>query len=117
MPDDYGLTGEKTMREYENLDLFSRGKLPQRSYYIPTGNCRYCSLNGEWKFRFYSDESLAYETDELNDTVTVPHCWQSDGYEKPWYTNQNYPFPVDPPYVPDVNPCGVYERTFEADLT
>lgn len=105
------------MREYENLDLFSRGRLPQRSYYIPTGNCRYCSLNGEWKFRFYSDESLAYETDELNDTVTVPHCWQSDGYEKPWYTNQNYPFPVDPPYVPDVNPCGVYERTFEADLT
>lgn len=37
------------------------------------------------------------------------------GYEKPWYTNVNYPHPVDPPYVPDENPCGVYRTTFEID--
>ena len=26
-----------------------------------------------------------------------------------------YPFPVDPPHVPDNNPCGLYTRTFEVD--
>ena len=45
----------------------------------------------------------------------VPSCWQNTGYEKPWYTNQNYPFAVDAPYVPDDNPCGVYERAFNID--
>lgn len=34
------------------------------------------------------------------------------------YTNINYPYPVDPPYVPDDNPCGIYEREFQiADTT
>ena len=45
----------------------------------------------------------------------MPSCWQMHGYEKPWYTNVNYPHPVDPPYVPDENPCGVYRTTFEID--
>ena len=26
--------------------------------------------------------------------------------------NGNYPFPVDPPYVPDDNPCGIYSFDF-----
>ena len=51
------------------------------------------------------------------DMITVPSCWQHQGYERPWYTNQNYPFPVDPPYVPDDNPCGVYERSFQISET
>ena len=34
------------------------------------------------------------------------------GYDVPNYTNVNYPFPVDPPHVPDSNPCGLYRRFF-----
>ena len=26
------------------------------------------------------------------------------------YTNVRYPFPCDPPYVPEENPCGLYVR-------
>ncbi len=37
------------------------------------------------------------------------------GYDKPWYTNLNYTMPVDPPYVPDDNPCGVYRTAFTLD--
>lgn len=33
-----------------------------------------------------------------------------EGFEPPYYTNVNYPYPVDPPYVPDENPCGVYRH-------
>ena len=33
----------------------------------------------------------------------------------PHYTNFNYPYPVDPPFVPDENPMGVYEREFEIE--
>ena len=98
------------MREYERLDCFSRGRLPQRSYYIPGGISEYLSLNGKWNF-FYSKDEADIKT-EKRDTVNVPHCWQTDGYDQKIYTNYNYPFPVDPPYVPDINPCAVYERKF-----
>ncbi|MBP5230096.1 MAG: DUF4981 domain-containing protein, partial [Clostridia bacterium] len=32
------------------------------------------------------------------------------GYDVPNYTNIKYPYPVDPPRVPDRNPCGLYCR-------
>ncbi|HBE12600.1 MAG TPA: hypothetical protein DCY74_00375, partial [Clostridiales bacterium] len=47
----------------------------------------------------------------------VPSCWQLHGYGYPNYTNVNYPYPVDPPYVPDENPCGIYERDFNIENT
>ena len=37
------------------------------------------------------------------------------GYENPNYTNINFPYPCDISYVPDDNPCGVYEREFVLD--
>ena len=46
----------------------------------------------------------------------MPRCWQTyteRDYDKPQYTNFNYPFPVDPPHVPDDIPCGLYVRDFE----
>ncbi|MEO7017504.1 MAG: glycoside hydrolase family 2 TIM barrel-domain containing protein, partial [Leifsonia sp.] len=39
---------------------------------------------------------------------------QGDGkYGRPIYTNVKYPFPIDPPHVPDENPTGDYRRHFE----
>ena len=49
------------------------------------------------------------------DKIPVPSCWQLQGYENPNYTNINYPYPADPPYLPDDNPCGVYNREFTVD--
>ena len=34
------------------------------------------------------------------------------GYDTHQYTNIRYPFPFDPPYVPQDIPCGTYAHTF-----
>lgn len=99
------------MRRYEDLKRISENRLPQRSYYIPeTG---YTLLNGVWDFKFYNaDYEEEYAQKEWG-KIPVPSCWQMEGYEAPNYANVAYPFPCDPPYVPDVNPMGVYRRDFE----
>jgi len=103
------------MRVYENILKTSENRLPQRSYYIPSGKSEYKLLNGEWRFAYFSRDIDVPENIEKWDTVPVPSCWQALGYENPNYTNINYPYPYDPPFVPDDNPCGVYERDFEID--
>ena len=100
------------MRIYENLEHLSENRLKQRAYYIPTG---YTLLNGDWKFKFYPRDIDEEEVITEWDTIDVPSCWQARGYEKPYYTNVQYPYPVDPPYVPDENPLGIYEREFQIE--
>lgn len=101
------------MRIYENPLKTSENRMPARSYYIPGGVSEYESLNGEWRFAYFDRDIDVPEKIVKWDTIPVPSCWQLLGYENPNYTNINYPFPCDPPYVPDDNPCGVYEREFE----
>ena len=57
---------------------------------------------------FYKED---YSTDHWAD-ISVPSHWQLKGYGKPHYTNVQYPFPVEPPYIPSENPTGSYSRTF-----
>lgn len=85
---------------------------------------RFTSLCGDWDFHYYPSEAFLPDflakdfTTEGFDTLTVPMSWQAAlgrGYDTPNYTNVNYPFPVDPPHVPNDNPCGLYVRTFHMD--
>ena len=99
------------MRKYENPEFLQENRLKQRSYYIPENNGAYMSLNGTWNFSFFARDFD--ETPQSEGTIDVPSCWQCRGYEKPYYTNVTYPFPVNPPYLPNENPMGVYKRTFE----
>ena len=101
------------MRSYENLTKTSENRLPQRAYYIPGGRSQYNLLNGDWKFAYFKRDIDVPEKICEWDTIKVPSCWQILGYENPNYTNINYPYPCDPPFVPDDNPCGVYEREFD----
>jgi beta-galactosidase len=84
------------------------------------------TLDGEWRFRLAKglhDLTDGFERPEFDtaawDALTVPSCWQMQGlpgsatYGTPAYTNVTYPFPVDPPRVPDANPTGEYVRTFD----
>jgi beta-galactosidase len=115
------------MREYERLDKISENREPQRAYYIPYDSLEkalkgeraessfYRLLNGDWDFKFYESEYDIPEQIEEWDTIPVPSCWQLQGYDSGGYTNVNYPFPVDPPYVPDVNPCGIYHKKFDVN--
>jgi len=101
------------MRKYENPRLTSENRCAPRSCYIPGGRSEYHLLNGDWHFAFFDrDIDVPLQIEEW-DTIPVPSCWQLQGYENPNYSNINYPYPCDPPYVPDDNPCGVYEREFE----
>lgn len=106
------LREDNAVRVYEDVLKTSENRLPQRAYYIPEGNVEYMLLNGKWRFAYYPCDIDVPEMITQWDSVTVPSCWQLHGYENPNYTNINYPYPCDPPYVPDANPCSVYEREF-----
>ena len=46
----------------------------------------------------------------------MPSHWVLHGhgrYGRPQYTNVQFPFPIDPPHVPDENPVGDHRRTFD----
>ncbi len=118
-------------RYYEDLSVLHLNTMPNRAYYVPAsvpmdtvGEKRVASdrlmlLNGGWKFRYYESiydlKEAFYEegfcTDGF-DEIPVPGVWQNYGYDRHQYTNVRYPFPMDPPYVPQDNPCGAYVHTF-----
>ncbi len=100
-----------------------------RAYFIPYSNentaakCLrgdsdyFRSLNGVWKFKYndsVNDVEDGFYTPDFEtaewDNIPVPSNWQLLGYDMPNYTNVGYPYPCDPPYVPDMNPAGIYVR-------
>lgn len=115
---------------HENPDVLHVGTCPNRSYYIPYANAeeaewggssRVRDLNGTWEFKYYPSFSQVFPgglagdfavDEEEMDLIEVPSCWQNWGYDRHQYTNVRYPFPFDPPFVPDENPCGLYVKTF-----
>ena len=76
------------------------------------------SLDGDWAFRFSAtaEAPLDFVAEAFDDAgwdrLPVPSHWQLHGYGAPAYTNVVYPFPVEPPNVPDENPTGDYLRRF-----
>ncbi|NUR84791.1 MAG: DUF4981 domain-containing protein [Nonomuraea sp.] len=76
-------------------------------------------LNGDWRFRLspvadVPDDFADPGYDDSGwDTLPVPSHWQLHGHGRPAYTNVSYPFPIDPPHVPDENPTGDYRRAFD----
>lgn len=75
-------------------------------------------LDGAWRFRLLPTvpSSDAAPDDSAGDgwgEIAVPGHWQLQGHGDPAYTNVRFPFPVDPPNVPNENPTGEYVRTFD----
>ncbi len=115
------------MRKYEDISKINENTMPPRAYYIPydtldgallfdkTKSPYYTLLNGEWDFRYYERDIDCPDIITEWDKVKVPSCWQMTGYEKPYYANVKYPYPIDPPYVPNDNPVGVYRRFLSVD--
>lgn len=74
------------------------------------------SLDGEWDFHWMEnlDEAPMSFDDLAWDKVTVPHCWEADGYGTPIYVGAGYPFVPDPPRVPvKDNHVGTYRISFK----
>jgi beta-galactosidase len=89
--------------------------LPPRAWF--RSDAPSADLDGDWAFRLtarpggieFADPAF---DDRAWDRLPVPSHWQLHGHGAPAYTNIAYPFPVDPPRVPDENPTGHYRRRF-----
>ena len=119
---------------YENPETARVNTEDNRAYYVPFSSAekaadgsversdRAVLLNGDWKFSYFSGpyelraEMLSKDYDDGGmDTIPVPSVWQMHGFDHHQYTNVNYPFPYDPPYVPLENPCGLYRTVFRIE--
>ncbi len=118
-------------RHYENLKVMYENTMPYRAYYMPASHYmgplvenRFSSdrvdvLNGMWKFQYFNSiydlqeefYKKGYDCSGFVE-VKVPGIWQNYGYDSHQYTNIRYPIPLDPPYVPQDNPCGAYLKKF-----
>jgi len=118
-------------RYYEDLSVLHENTMPARAYFIPASkrmdnlvehreeSDRMQLLNGTWKFQYFNSiydvQEPFFEKDydtENFDEIQVPSVWQMARYDTHQYTNIRYPFPFDPPYVPQDIPCGTYAHTF-----
>ncbi|MFC4600524.1 glycoside hydrolase family 2 TIM barrel-domain containing protein [Cohnella hongkongensis] len=121
----------EALPDWENLQALQRNALPPRATSIPYASRQqaidsvreaspyYRLLNGMWKFRYAESPAdapeLFYEESfsaDGWDDLPVPSNWQLHGYGVPLYSSSKYPFPVDPPHVPALNPTGSYLRAF-----
>ena len=121
---------------HKHLESLHIGTLKPRAYFIPFADVEsalngdrnkssyFTSLCGEWNFKFFKSfedincEIYATDYNADDEIVNVPSCFQlyKEGkYDAPLYSNLMYPFPTDPPYVPDENPCAVYTKDIDVD--
>ncbi len=118
-------------RHYEDLKIMHENVMPCRAYYMPASRYmgplvedrfssdRVTELNGSWKFQYFNSiydlqekfYERGYDCSSFAQ-VEVPGVWQNYGYDSHQYTNVRYPIPLDPPYVPQENPCGAYIKKF-----
>ncbi len=111
------------INDWENPKVFGINKLDANSIssaYKNSNSLFYKNLNGNWKFNWVikpSDRPKDFYKTSFNDSIwdeiKVPSNWELQGYGTPIYTNFVYPFPANPPYIPnDYNPVGSYRQKF-----
>ncbi len=120
---------------HKSLDVLHSGTEKPRAYFIPYDNLEdalsgdrnkshyLTNLCGQWDFKYYStfeDVDILPDNEDFKrfafSKVNVPGCIQLydiDGVDAPLYSNLMYPFSVDPPHVPEDNPCAFFVREFE----
>ena len=116
---------------HEEPSILHAGSLPAHAWFVPFSeeevqsgvsplggketSTRFESLNGVWNFKYY-ESAIDLEDDFTNQRFSaklpVPSNWQLHGYDVPQYSNVSYPITYDPPYVPDENPVGVYQKYY-----
>jgi beta-galactosidase len=93
---------------WENPELISLHRLPMHA--VP--HVDRLELDGTWQFELL--ERADAEPSGTWREINVPGVWtMQDTFDKPHYTNVQMPFGGEPPHVPEANPTGIYERTFE----
>ncbi|MBD1557509.1 beta-galactosidase subunit alpha [Vibrio sp. S9_S30] len=120
------------MNNWENIHKLQQNRLPPRSYFFAYRSFQqaktfdreqsdhFLLLSGQWQFKFFTHPLLVPESFYCTyqhqwADIPVPSMWQLEGHGKLQYTDEGFPFPIDPPYVPTDNPTGAYQRTFHLD--
>ncbi|MCJ8007420.1 glycoside hydrolase family 2 TIM barrel-domain containing protein [Lederbergia wuyishanensis] len=125
---------QRALKRWEDVHLTHINKLPahtnfwryenkEEAFTFDKKNSKgYRLLDGEWPFLFlpapeFSPEGFEQKGFDISslETIEVPSCWQLQGYGKMHYTDVLYPFPLNPPYVPDENPTGIYFKDIELE--
>jgi len=119
------------MENYRNINIIGINRLNPHGMSVPFDTYEqalhveneyskyYKSLNGTWNF-FYAKNKYEIPSNHYNedfdastwDSTPVPSNWQMNGYDIPNYLNVLYPYPLDPPNIPDSNPIGIYRTHF-----
>ena len=110
----------KKVKRWEDHRITGIGRREARTAFYKDSQKK-ISLNGEWDFKYVDAPELSPEGFEQSgacegwDKIDVPSVWQLRGYDKMHYTDVLYPFPINPPHVPDENPTGIYKKTVVLD--
>ena len=88
-------------------------------------SARFLSLNGLWKFYFAqkpADRPVDFFKEDFKTgdwaDIPVPANWEVQGYDRPVYLDEKYPFDTQWPDAPqDYNAVGSYRRNFEMPET
>ncbi|MDG2914933.1 glycoside hydrolase family 2 TIM barrel-domain containing protein [Bisgaard Taxon 10/6] len=113
---------------FENPEILQINRQPHHAYFVPFATNQqpdqltretsqfFTALSGKnWDFTYYDSVRNLPENFlhlPLQSNIPVPSNWQTQGFDRHHYTNINYPFPFDPPFVPKNNPCGHYRHEF-----
>jgi len=126
------LSEDNEREELENPQIQGQNRIAPHSSFIPYNSIKsalkdnplnspfYIFLNGIWKFKWVEKPEkrpIDFYKNNFNvekwDDIKVPGNWEMQGFGKPIYLDEEYPFPPDPPHIPDDwNPVGSYRREF-----
>lgn len=113
-----------------NHEIFEENKLEPRASFFAfeddsvtekENSRRFMSLNGDWKFHWVKDPKerpTTFQNVDFDDsdwtTIRVPANWEVEGFGKPIYLDERYPFTTQWPNIPeDYNPVGTYRKEIE----
>jgi beta-galactosidase len=116
-----------SLRPWENPSIVQQNRLPAHAplHGYPTSddarlktNSQRRFLNGTWGFAYFDQpeqvpDDIVTDEYEFTKNLAVPSNWQLQGFDKPIYTNVQYPFTEGAPKVPNENPTGVYRQSFD----
>ncbi|SCZ08194.1 glycoside hydrolase family 2 TIM barrel-domain containing protein [Alkaliphilus peptidifermentans] len=110
-------------KDWQSLTILQRNRLPERAYFQRKDhNVSNIDLSGMWRFKWMDAPNRIDPEfwnplfdDKAWDMIKVPSCWQVEGYGQMHYTDVYYQFPINPPYVPALNPTGFYRRKLHLD--
>lgn len=122
----------KIINDWENPQLVGINKLPPRANFFPfiektalkkEQAINFKSLNGTWKFSLsknIANAPINFAQKNVNDSdwqeIKVPGNWELQGFDRPIYLNQPYPFAKNPPFIQQHdNPTGHYRKLFQLD--